>query len=279
MKRRLKKDPTRTTLLRRKFVSEMNKRFRGLRRDIRHIIIDTAVLGSTSPKPLKLNVGEWQFLSDSAKVTAFQAWFKSQVDAGILEVEGVSATPWTNKYVYSAYRKGTVRAYIDTRKGPGTKSADFLSGGQSQFMSSAFAGPIAVSSLELLYTRTFSELKGVTAQMEQQMGRVLADGLVHGYSMEKVARNLSDAVDKMNRTRARLIARTEIIRAHAEGQLDGLEALGVSKVEKEVELSTAGDERVCATCEGLEGETYTIDEARGVIPLHPLCRCSWIPVI
>jgi len=53
----------------------------------------------------------------------------------------------------------------------------------------------------------------------------------------------------------------------------------VSKVKKEVELSTAGDERVCATCEGLEGETYTIDEARGVIPLHPLCRCSWIPVI
>lgn len=41
------------------------------------------------------------------------------------------------------------------------------------------------------------------------------------------------------------------------------------------EFTTQGDDKVCPECELLAGEEYTVDEARGVIPVHPNCRCTW----
>ena len=111
------------------------------------------------------------------------------------------------------------------------------------------------------------------------MGRALADGLSRGQGPKVIARDLQKVLGKNTRTRALVIARTEVIHAHAEGQLDSLELLGVDKVSAQVEFSTAGDDRVCSQCADLEGSTYTIDEARGIIPIHPNCRCAWIPVI
>jgi len=35
----------------------------------------------------------------------------------------------------------------------------------------------------------------------------------------------------------------------------------------------------CSICESLQGKTFTLDEAEGVIPRHPMCRCIWLPLI
>ena len=43
------------------------------------------------------------------------------------------------------------------------------------------------------------------------------------------------------------------------------------------EWSTAGDDMVCPSCGELEGVIMTVKEARGLLPYHPNCRCSWIP--
>jgi uncharacterized protein len=48
--------------------------------------------------------------------------------------------------------------------------------------------------------------------------------------------------------------------------------------EELLQFATAGDNLVCPECEDLEGGIYTLDEAEGVIPVHPECRCAWIPV-
>ena len=29
----------------------------------------------------------------------------------------------------------------------------------------------------------------------------------------------------------------------------------------------------------LNGREFPVDEARGVIPVHPNCRCVWVPVV
>jgi hypothetical protein len=73
------------------------------------------------------------------------------------------------------------------------------------------------------------------------------------------------------------LARTEIIHAHAEGQLDAFELLKVEGVQVLAEWSTAGDEIVCELCSDLEGVVMTIKEARGSLPRHPNCRCAWVP--
>jgi SPP1 gp7 family putative phage head morphogenesis protein len=83
----------------------------------------------------------------------------------------------------------------------------------------------------------------------------------------------------ITRRRALVLARTEIIAAHAEGQLDAFEAMNIEKVGVMAEWSTAGDDLVCAKCEPLEGAIMTVKEARGLLPRHPNCRCAWIPAI
>jgi hypothetical protein len=47
----------------------------------------------------------------------------------------------------------------------------------------------------------------------------------------------------------------------------------------EAEWSTAGDDRVCGECQGLEGIEYTLDQIEGMIPVHPSCRCVALPVV
>jgi hypothetical protein len=59
----------------------------------------------------------------------------------------------------------------------------------------------------------------------------------------------------------------------------------------EVAFVTAGDEDVCPQCRALEGTTVNIGKARSsegalsgagprsVIPVHPNCRCRWVPVM
>jgi SPP1 gp7 family putative phage head morphogenesis protein len=74
-----------------------------------------------------------------------------------------------------------------------------------------------------------------------------------------------------------LLARTEIIRAHAEGTLNNFELAGLENVELQAEFLTAGDDRVCPICSALSGKIYSIKEARGIIPVHPNCRCTWLP--
>jgi SPP1 gp7 family putative phage head morphogenesis protein len=224
------------------------------------------------------------FETDDKKLKRFRRWFQQQVDAGILEANPMSGEPkgmkpWMHKYVDSAYRKGLVRAYLSTHAPDLAKKMPYSEGSKEEFLRSSFGRPERVSKLQMLYTRTYEDLKGVTATMSTQMSRTLADGMAHGMGPMTIARNMTRTVDGLTRQRARVIARTETIAAHATGQLDGLADLGVKRVEAEVEWSTAGDDGVCPKCAKLEGKIFTIKEAEGKIPLHPNCRCSWLPVV
>jgi SPP1 gp7 family putative phage head morphogenesis protein len=156
------------------------------------------------------------------------------------------------------------------------KDLDFYNGTKEEFLRDSFARPETIEKTKLLAGRTFNELDGVTADMSLRMSRALTDGLVQGKNPLAIARDL-DSVADLGAARSRTIARTEIIRAHAEGQLDAFSALGVEDLGVSVEWSTAGDDRVCPRCVPLEGIVVKIDEAKGMLPRHPNCRCAWIP--
>jgi len=277
MPNQLKRDPTRTTLLRRKFMADMTRRFKKLSKAIKVLVVDVDCFGLEKLVVLQVRQA-WRFQSSAQKVKAFRQWLQQQVNAGILTpVGGISGKPWTAPYIESAYKKGTLRAYTDLRAEELANYPSLFDGGQAEFLRTAFASPVALHKIELLYERAFSELQGVTDVMGQQMSRTLSEGLAQGYGANKIARNLVKDVSKITKTRANVIARTEIVRAHAEGQLDAFELLGVEEVGVMAEWSTAGDERVCIECGELEGVVMTIKEARGLLPRHPNCRCSWIP--
>jgi SPP1 gp7 family putative phage head morphogenesis protein len=265
-------DPSHTILLRRQFMSEMRKRFNVLKRAVRDLFLKEDILGAKGGLfTQNIDRNTFQFATSSAKVAMFRKWLKKMVDDGVLNVVGgTKGRPWTAKYVESAYRKGLVRAYTDVHKKE-LSGVKWFGGAKGQFLRDAFASPVLVSQLELLATRSLNLLQGVTDQMSNQMSLILAEGLAHGYGPAKIARQMTQAISTLSKNRALVIARTEIINAHAEGTLDGFQMLGVDQVMAEVEFATAGDERVCKRCRFLEGNTYTIDEARGVIPVHPNC--------
>jgi len=79
--------------------------------------------------------------------------------------------------------------------------------------------------------------------------------------------------DRLLRDRSKMIARTEVSRSANEGYLDSLEGTRY----EEVELSMAAD--ACHACLDLAGRKFKRSEARGMLPIHPNCRCHWIVVI
>lgn len=278
----LRMDPTRTGMIRRAFIKDLKRRFKKLRKDVWEFLVTLDALGLKEKKQLTFNAQarQYQFLTDADKVRAFREWLIQQIDAGLLALPagyaGDPTKPWMSPYIVSGYKKGLSAAYAKT---PSNKAA-LLAGTttQADFVRTAFNQPETTRKVELLATRAFEGMRGITGQVSSKLGQILAQGMADGRGVLDIARDIDAAIDT-GMSRALTIARTEIISAHAEGSLDGYEALGVKELGVDVEFSTAGDDDVCPECEGMEGDVYTVDEARGVIPVHPNCRCAWIPYL
>ncbi len=228
------------------------------------------------------NAGQFSFGSSPQKLAAFQRWLKSHVQTYIA---GESERVLWEKYARAGWRKGSGRAYDDYSikaklRDPdyATKNLPYYKGSKDEFLRSSFSAPESVEKIQLLASRSFTDLENVTSDMSARMSRTLTDGLTQGMNPREIAGELADDID-ISAERAEMIARTEIIRAHAEGQLDSFERLGVTEIGVEVEWSTAGDDRVCEECSSMEGDIYTVEDAHGLIPAHPNCRCSFLPVI
>jgi len=268
-RRRVKRyDPSRTTSLRLAYERSLRRRLQAFKRAVVQLVLTDDAFGLG----MSLNVAHaFAFATDAGKVTEFNSWMQRQIDDGILAVDD------SKKYIESSYRKGRVRAYIDSDRVGLTERVPGLDMTRREFLESAFLQPVAASKVELLYTRAYGELKGVTDSMSQILSRTLAQGIADGKSPLSVAAEMRKQIDGLEVRRARTIARTEIIRAHAEGQLDEFDELGIEELGLQAEWVTAGDDRVCPECETMEARTFTVAEARGLIPLHPNCRCIWIP--
>ena len=269
-------------MLRNRYIADMKRRFSKVSRAIQQLVVVEDVFGLVRTMPFTIMIMQerqaFRFKADSNKVKAYRKWLQQQIDANILTVDAVSGKPWTATYAESAYRKGMLRSYIEVHKEVLAEDKVFYEGGKAQFLRDAFAAPVSLSKVELLYTRAFDELKGVTEVMGQQMSRILADGMVQGDGPAAIARNLRKNVVNITNTRAKVIARTEVIRAHAEGQLDAFERLGVEELDLMAEWSAAVT--ACEECAAYAADSpYKVDEAHGMIPLHPNCRCAWIPFL
>lgn len=277
-----KQDPTKTTRLRKQFAGEAAKRFRSLAGLIREAVVDEDVLAlkiNDRDEGSGLSKRAFDFSRDSKKVDEFMAWLNEMAEREILDVRDgrpkdvASEDAWTAKYIKRAYHSGIKRAAQRLKK-QGAEVSD-------SWVEEAMNREMHADAVGTLYTRAFRELRGITDELDKQISRELAEGLSKGEHPRKIAARLSDRTSKIGKTRARVLARTETINAFSESTLNSYEEAGLDEVEgePEAEFSTAGDSRVCPRCEGLSGRIFSLSEARGVIPVHPNCRCSWLPVI
>lgn len=290
-------DPTRTTMLRGRFVQQMNRRFGELKRDIRISIVDNDcfgiqpdVLGILSPIPKKA----YEFKRTSEKIRLFMKWLEEQERLGILEIiirPGVYVgieTAWTDVFIDSAYSQGMRRGRIELRhKGYAVPTFEQVSGGIGAVMSQ----PYHADRIGAIYTRTYEDLKSVTQVMNAQVRRQIADGLTTGLARglaegknprviaRELVKDVANRVDKIGITRARTIARTEVIRAHHVATIAEYEqAERVMGIEIMAEISLGSNP--CNLCIDLRnGGPYSLKEVEGMIPVHPNCVCCALPVM
>jgi len=271
--RPLQSDPSRTVTLRRVMWSQLRKQYSALYSDIKEQVVDNDALGLTTKNPLANNE-YWGYLNTPDKIDAFMAWLDGRVQSGLLSVD------WHRGIIESAHKQGLGRAYQDAKSSNIVSIGDdVFSATRESFIGLALTQPQTIDTISVVFGQSYEALKGINASMATSIRSTLADHLVKGSPIGVVSKSLRDTVQNFSANRARLFAQTEIIRAHAEGQLDSFSLLGVEEVGALVEWSTAGDGRVCTLCNEMSGKRYKIKEARGLIPRHPGCRCTWVPYI
>ena len=114
----------------------------------------------------------------------------------------------------------------------------------------------------------------------------LSKAVEEGEGMPEAAKRVREVFTEANTSRARAIARTEIIHA---SNYASVEAWKQSDVVEGKEWLTAFDETTCEECAALDGKTRGLDDGFGNSddlfgdapepPAHVNCRCTLIPVL
>lgn len=269
-------DPTRTITLRRSFGTILTRMFKALSRDIVSLIVTEDAFGLKEETRLLLNK-RWKYSTQDQAVLEFEKWLNVQVEKHLLSLP--EADRW-KKFIGKGFEKGAGRAFDDVGKKTRRAALDsmrgygFVEGKREQFLRITLSKPTAIEKLRVLQNRALSDVKGMADDLKAKTKRVLTDGLVKGWNPSQIATEIAK-VNRISLHRAKTIAYTELVRAHAEGQLEALEQLGVKEVGVAVEWSTSANP--CKLCQPLEGIVLTIAEARGMIPRHPHCKCAFLP--
>ena len=216
-----------------------------------------------------LTNANWRFLDNPEKAKAFRQWIDLQAREVLLSS---STTQLYDGFIRDGYKKGLNRAFTDAKR---KTSASLGEVNKEEFLRVAFDTAIGQERFRLLTGRTRQEVESAINTLSNDTVRVLTDYLLKGGSDPKELTDLLSVVMDRSEAKIESLARTEIVRAQAEGQLVMLEILGENEVGIEAEFTTAGDGVVCPQCSALEGRVFLLSQAHGVIPVHPNCRCAF----
>ena len=264
-------DPTRTTVLRQQYYAALRRRFRTLQQQALQGLLNRDFFQLDGPLPSG---------SIEAQAGAFADLIESLVDRRLLEIVDAEGTPilpfgteWQEPFVSEGYARGVRRGQVLTQAARGSSVPISLE------------GPVAVTRIQELFVNNFEDLESIGDDLVADLREELVVGLVEGEGSEAIARRITNRIGIIDRTQARVLARTKIVEAHAEGTLDSFQQQGIRVLVPQVEFTTAGDVRVCVECLGIASRdafglgpgVFTIEQARGIIPVHAQCRCAWLP--
>ena len=106
----------------------------------------------------------------------------------------------------------------------------------------------------------------------EALRRELSLGFEAGESISQITKRIEGYFEDNAKYRAEMVARTEISSAANEGALHRYEIEGIDKSEFYPAPTS------CEECLALVGE-YPTRESHGMIPVHPHCVCTWLPVV
>ena len=137
--------------------------------------------------------------------------------------------------------------------------------------------PLAVRQAEsrkigILVEKAKGEFRGVSDATNQKIRRAISNGMVNEDSYGNVVKGIQDAATGIGENRARMIARTETMKAINTAAVDRYKEADI----EQVEWLAVIDEAECPDCEELDGQIFDIDEVPDC-PLHVNCRCAILP--
>lgn len=270
----LSEDPTATKTLREEYGRNLRGAYDRIKTAIRQGVGENDIFGLQNDA-LVSPPSSFGFERDDRKLQGFEAWLDNAQEEEVLTLIDRDG----NRYIERAYEKGVRDADRNlARAGMDLDPVDAAAARVIMRM------PTHERKLQTIYTRNYQQLRGITQAVDQHVSRELADGIASGLNPREMARNINDRVEKIGKTRATTLARTETINAHSSASIERYRQQGIEEVglEPEVGVSTAGDNLVCPDCaEVAQRGPYSLDELEGSDnqpPIHPNCRCSVIPI-
>lgn len=264
-----RRDPTKTGPLRRNFAAAADQRLRTLKAATRKAIVSDNVLGFTGQAGMPA-FGP----AAGARAEAFHEWFGAANDQSVLGRTGA----WLTPYIAQAMHQGVADAQREVKGTPPQ------------------AVPIH-EPIQLHAQLALHELRGISGALRQQVDRAVGAGLGTNRRKNEVYRGVNKAFSTI-RPRALALTHHAVVKAYNKAKLITYKEAGYSKVgidpeylpamfardrnyeddPEMVNILTAGDGYVCEECEEIAANgPYDIDEADGLIPAHPNCRCAFVP--
>jgi len=121
---------------------------------------------------------------------------------------------------------------------------------------------------------TFDNIKGMNDEIAEKLRKELSQGLINMESMSQLKSRITKVMD-VAEDRARMIARTETVRANNQGQLDGAKQSGLKLMKK---WDAHLDSRTSEVCKYLNGKMVSLnakfkwkDQVFDAPPAHPNC--------
>ena len=276
------KDPTRTLGIRKRWIGQFEVRFRALKGRINELLLR----GDNSDLLL---VNQFEFTSNPNAVVEFLLWLQIQIDQTIFGNRRGASDAWQNQYIDQAYLRGIRASKAELRK-LGFTAEQLAAATPAQLAGTLSLGlatgvglrlidlnTIHLDAVRLLHTRDFAALKGITDEMSKQIARVLVEAIEQGLGTAAIAKLINDRVDKIGKTRSKLLARTEVIRAYNVSTINEFKILAQQLgIEPQYQWITAGDSRVRPT--HAERNRVVYDEKRAYSLIgEPNCRCALKP--
>ena len=253
-------DPTRTTILRRDFRGAYNAMWARVERRLWAAVEEMPA-----------------YLTRTEQIQYFERNLREILTAEAAELEASPARGLPS-LLQAAYMQGLNLANFDAKQA-GIEYWEERERPQVLVQQDDHKDEIAALLLLLL-----SDWQGIQQASQAQAMRAFVDSLDAGDAPGAMRAKVRDRLMKIGRTRTGLMVASYVVAAVNAAILARAQDLGVGFVvlEEELEFVTAGDNRVCPRCRNLAVRDngygpgiFTLSQARGVIPVHALCRCRW----
>lgn len=275
------KDPTFTLKITKKALKECEKRFNEVIKLIKQSI-KTSEISRFINNAEKFMDNKFQYTTSQEYIDAFLLWLEKTMQEAIFDNITEAEQLWLNTYIKDAYSRGITLSQAAIENAAPALGIEAQIGVIS--LTQNVAQRLLISQhlerTQIIYSRVYEALKGIDRDMANNIRNILTDGIFAGKAPDKLA---EDMVKRVNITlnRAKLIARTEIIRANheaviadADATADAFRALGT---ETKFKWRAGQDDRVRPTHKARHDKIYSRQEIGSLIG-EPNCRCSIFPV-